>query len=116
MEVVQLLVAADGVHVGVEALTRRKAVLAQRHALPLGQGLDDLDGLARLPGHVERYGALDAVEVVIEAGALLHEERGRHTREAHLAAELALEGVADVLDRLLRLADGHPSVVVVGQV
>ena len=115
VQVVELLVAADGVHVGVDALAGAIAVLAQRHALPLGKRLDHLDVLLGRPRHVEAHGTLHAVEVVVEAGALEHEERRRHAGQIHLAPQFALERVTNVLDCLLRLADGHLGVVPLGK-
>ena len=60
MDVVCILVAADRYHVGVEAFSDTKPVLAERVALPLGKGVDDFRHLAGFLD-VEGYGALHAV-------------------------------------------------------
>ena len=40
MEVVQLLIPADGIHVGVQALAYRKLIAVQGQTLPLSQRVD----------------------------------------------------------------------------
>ena len=61
VEIVEILVAADRVHVGVEAFARLKAVFSEREALPFRERLDNLEGGARKRLHVELNRALDAV-------------------------------------------------------
>ena len=73
MEIVQILVPADGIHVGVQALAGVELIALQSQTLPLGQRVDHHGGVVHGPD-VEGDGALHAVEVVVEAGAGLHEE------------------------------------------
>ena len=61
VEVVKLLIAADGVHVGVKAFARLKAVFLQCHTFPFCEGMYDLNGLSRDCSDVELDRTLYAV-------------------------------------------------------
>ena len=74
VQVIQLLIPADCVHVGVEAFTGLKAVLLKGHTFPFGKGVDNLQGLAGKPQHIKVHGPLRAVQVVIQSAAALHEQ------------------------------------------
>ena len=86
VEVVQLLVPADGVHVAVQALAHMEVVVLQSLALPLGQGLDHLGGDAGVLD-VEGDLALHAVQVVVQAGGGLHEQGGRDAAQVQRRAQ-----------------------------
>ena len=104
VEVVQnLLVPADGVHVGIDALAGEEAVAVECHALPLCQGLHHL-GLCPGHGDFKLHRPLHAVEVVVQAGHLLHEEGGGDPVEAQGGGEV-------VLKEAMQQADGHLRVV-----
>ena len=103
MEVVHVLVAADGVHVAVEAFADPEAVVLQGFALPLGQRLDHLHLDAAVLG-VEGDFPLDAVQVVVQAGGGLDEERRRHAVEVQ-------RGAQGVGEQPLHRADGALGVV-----
>ena len=84
VDVVQLLVGTQGVHVGVDAAPGGDAQLRELGALPLGEGVHDL-GLPLV--HVldrEAHGALDAVELVVEAGPGEHDHRSGHAQQGQL--------------------------------
>ena len=103
VDVVQLLIRADSVHVGVDAIAGLDAVLRKGQTLPFGKRMHYL---AYLPVHIlhrETHGALDAVQVVIDAGALTHEQRSRHTAQAQLGGKVHLEEILDLLDGAFRL-------------
>ena len=103
VEVVQLLVAADGVHVAVQALAHPEAVVLQGLALPLGQRLHHLCfGAAVLD--VEGDLPLDAVQVVVQAGGRLQKQRRGHAVEVQRGAER-------VCEQPLHRADGALGVV-----
>ena len=103
VEVVHVLVAADGVHVAVEALAHAEAVVLQGLALPLGQRLNDLHLDAAVLG-VEGDLPLDAVQIVVQAGRSLDEERCRHAVEVQ-------RGAQGVGEQPLHGADGALGVV-----
>ena len=109
VKVVHLLIPADGVHVGVEAGALRELVPLQGQALPLGQGVDHLPVGAHV-GNVEGDRAFHAVEVVVQAGAAVHEQRGGHPVEVQPHAQAVLELLMDQFDGPLQLvvAEGHP--------
>ena len=65
VEIIQLLITADRVHIGVKTFARLKIILLQRHALPFCEGMDNLDGLAGHACKVELHRAFHAAQVVI---------------------------------------------------
>ena len=82
VQVVQLLVSADGVHIGDDAVALGHLVLSQRHTLPLCKRVYHL-GLSL--GHIlygKCHGALRSAQVVVHAESLQHKERCRHTAQA----------------------------------
>ena len=103
VEVVHVLVAADSVHVAVEALAHAETVVFQGLALPLGQRLDDLHLDAAVLG-VEGDLPLDAVQIVVQAGRSLDEERCRHAVQVQ-------RGTQGVGKQPLHRADGALGVV-----
>ena len=90
MEIIQLLIPADGVHVGVQPLAHGELVAVQGHALPLGQGVDHLGVPARV-GHVEGHGPLHAVQIVVQAGGRLHKQGGGHPAQVERTAQIVLK-------------------------
>ena len=102
VEVIHLLVAADGVHIRIQPLAGGEPVLVQRHPLPFGERMHHLRGAAGLL-QIEGNGALDAVEVVVEAGGRLHKQRRRHALEVERGAELLLKIPFQAADGGLRL-------------
>ncbi|MPN56219.1 hypothetical protein SDC9_203905 [bioreactor metagenome] len=64
MQVIQRLVAADGVHVGHKALARPESIAAKRIALPFGKRLHHLAVAARC-GDIKGNRTFHAVQVVV---------------------------------------------------
>ncbi len=94
-----LFVGAYGVHVGVDAFSGVCAQLAQLEAFPFCQGMHDF-GPGLLHGqYLERDRALDAVEVVVDTGALQDKQRGGDPAQVEFKGEV-------VLKMPLYLADG----------
>ncbi len=79
MEIVGLLIPPDGVHIGVEPLPHGELVAVERHALPLGQGVDHL-GVPPGGGNIKSDRPLHTVEVVVEARWMPPQTGGRNTR------------------------------------
>ena len=100
VEVVQVLVAADGVHVAVQALAHAEVVVLQGLALPLCQRLHHLCLNAAVLD-VEGDLALHAVQIVVQAGGSLQKQRCRHTVQvqggAQRVGEQALHGANGAL-------------------
>ena len=78
MDVVQLFIPADGVHIGVKAAAYRKIVALEGQTLPFCQRVDDLR-LRAHSGDVEADGALIAVQIVVETGILRHKQGSGYT-------------------------------------
>ena len=113
VEVVQILVPADGVHIGVQALARVELVTLQGQALPLGQGVDHHGGVVH-PPDVKGHRALHAVQVVVQAGGGRHEQGGGHPVEAQGPAEPVLEQALEQADGLLGLIDAEQGGIPLG--
>ena len=91
VQVVQLvLVPADGVHVGVDALAGVEAVALQRQPLPLGQGLHHLRPVVGAED-IEGHRPLIAVQVVVQAGLLIHKQGCRHPVKVQLGPQIVLK-------------------------
>ena len=93
MEIVQLLVAPYGVHIGVESGSRLEVVFSQSHPLPFSQRLDDLYLFFSHVLYCEADGPLDAVEVIIEPRLRSHEQRSRYSSQPQAVSQLLLEKI-----------------------
>ena len=98
VDVVQLLVRTDGVHVGVDAIARLDAVLRQGKALPFGEGMHYLADLSAHVLHGETHCTLHSVEVVIYTHSPLYEQGRSHTAQPQLRRKVHLEEVLYLLD------------------
>ena len=111
VEVVDLFVAADGVHVGEQALADLEVVALERKTLPFGQRMNDL-GIGADVGNVKGDGTLDAVEVVVQTGIFIHEQRSRNPAEIEGIAQIDLKIALDEFDGALHFIDRQRGVVV----
>ena len=74
MEIIQLFIAADCVHVRVEPFPQMKVVFLEREALPLCERLNNLSlcsGILDVEGDL----SLIPVQVVVQTGGCLKKER-----------------------------------------
>ena len=101
VDVVQLFVGADGVHVGVESVSRGDLVGSELHAFPLGQRVHHFGTAFAQVADRERHGAFHAVEVVVDARARKHEQRGRDAAQAQAAGQHVGKNLFEVGDGLL---------------
>ena len=102
VEVVEILVAADSVHIGIYALTGSKAVTHQRHALPLGKRLYDLcDRINSLDIKADR--TLNAVKIIIESRCGIDKQRRGCALQVKCGSELALKRLLEITYRGLSL-------------
>jgi len=113
VDVVQLLIAADGVHIGIEALAHAEIIAFEGIALPLGQGMHHLALLAH-GGHIEGDGALKAVEVIVHAGGFLDKQRSGYAAQIQRVGKLLLEIVLDEFDGHLHFIDAEGTSVAFG--
>ena len=110
VEVVDLLVTPDGVHIGKQALADVELVALQRQPLPLGQRMHDLR-LSADVRDVETDRALIAVQIVVQAGSLLHEQRRGYAAQIQRVGQIRLEIALDEFNGALQLVDGQGRVV-----
>ena len=101
MQVAQLLVGANGVHVGVNAVAGLHIVFGEGEALPLGQRVDHFGpGVAQiLDGEI--HSALFAAEVVVDAQTAQHKQRCRDTTEAKRGGKVIGKEFFDDFNALL---------------
>ena len=97
VDVVQFLVPADGVHIGVQAVAHGEMIPLQSQPLPLGQGVHHL-GISSYRGDVEGNRTLIAVQVVVQAGVFGDEQGSGDPLQIQRVGELILEGGFDVGD------------------
>ena len=110
VEVVHLLVAADGVHVGEQALAGLEVVALQRQTLPLGQGVYHLPVCAHI-GNIKGNRALHAVQVVVQAGIFLYEQGSGNTAQIQRLPQIHLKIALDELNGALHLIGGQRRLV-----
>ena len=103
MQIVELLISTDGVHVGIDTITRLYLILSQRKTLPLGQRVNHLSLRISQILDGERHSTLHTVQVVVDTQSLQHEQRSRHTTQPQLCGEVLLKEFLDEFDTLLRL-------------
>ena len=101
MKIVQILIGADGVHVGIDPLAGLEFEVCEPHALPLGQGVHNLRSRVFQRLHREAHRPLDAGEIIVDPGAGLHKERCRHPHQVELKRDIRLEEGLDLPDRKL---------------
>jgi len=116
VQIVKLvLVAADGVHVRIQSLAGEEAVALERKALPLCQRLHDLRLCLRAQD-IERYRALIAVEVVVQTGLFIDEQRRGNAVQVKLRAEVLLKKTLEQAYRFLRIIYRKQALVIFGYV
>jgi len=106
VDIVGGFVAADGVHIGIDALAGLIAIAAQGVALPLGERLHHLQLVAGGVGRIKDDLAFNAVEIVVEAGVPPHEKGRGDAGDIQRAGKLALEAVLQSTDGLLGIFEG----------
>ena len=104
MDVIDRLIAADGVHISVKSVPDFKFVAGKRHALPFRQGLNDLR-VAADSRNIKADRAFDSVQIIVQAGFFGDEQRGSDTLQMQACGELILEGVFYVGDGSLNLVN-----------
>ena len=103
MQVVQFLVSADGIHVGIDAVARLYLVLSQRQSLPLRQGVNHLGLRIAQVLDGKRHGAFHTVQIVVDTQSLQHKQGSRHTTQAQFRGDILLEKLFNQFNTLLRL-------------
>ena len=115
VDVVQLLVAADGVHVGIESMAYGEAVPLEGQALPLRQGVDHL-GLLADGGDVKGNGALIAVQIIVQTRGIRDEQGCGDPLEIQGVLELGLEVVFDVGNGTLGVVGIQDGLIALGDI
>ena len=69
MKIVEVFVAADGIHVGVKSVAGRDTVGRQFHPFPFGERVDDFCPPFAHAVDGEADGAFHPVQVVVDAGS-----------------------------------------------
>ena len=67
MNIIQILIPADGYHISVQTFPMGKAVFFEGISFPFGKGMDDLSWLI-LAFDIKAYRAFYAIQIVIKAG------------------------------------------------
>ena len=66
MQIIQILIPADGIHIGINAAAGAKAVALERQTFPFGETVHHLHITVHFQ-HVKLNRALHTVEIVVES-------------------------------------------------
>ena len=111
MQVIQFLVGTNGVHVRIDAVAALHLLLSQCQSLPFRQRVHHLSPCVTHILDGERHRTLHAVQVVVDAQSLQHEQRCRHTAQPQFRRQVLLKEVLNLLDTLLRLTHVQQSLI-----
>ena len=116
MDVVDLLLGAQCVHVGVYPAARSRMHHGQLPTFPFGQRVHHLGSRAAETLYGKGYGVFRPVEVVVEARLLHDGYRGRYAKQRQLRRQVVLEHVLDLFYGLFGVfAVGYRICVSVGK-
>ena len=79
MKIIQILVAAYGVHIRVKPEKGTEFIFCEREALPFCKAVHHFRGFARR-FDIEGHGALHAVEIIVQTALSRHEQRRGNAR------------------------------------
>ena len=111
VQVAQLLIASDGIHIRIDTIARLDLIVGQRQPFPLGQRMDNLSlGISQI---LDRKGnsPFRPVQVIIDTHTFEHEQRCGHTPETQLRGQVLLEKVLDLLDTHFCLGQVQKSLI-----
>ena len=77
VKIIQLLIPADSVHIGIKTLSRLEAILFKSHSLPLGKRLNHLNPFSGKCIHIKSNRTLHTVKVVIQSTGLFYKQGRR---------------------------------------
>ena len=100
MQVIQLFVGADGVHVGIKTVTGSDAVSSEFHSFPLGQRMHHLGAAFTHIFDRERNRPFDAVQVVVDSRPGQHEKRRGDPAQIQFGRQRFLKAGFNRLDGL----------------
>ena len=113
MQVVQVLVRTEGVHVGVDAASGPDAELAELEPFPFGEGMHNFGFLFVQTLDGEGDGPLHGVQVVVDAGSGKDHDGCGDAQKRQLGGQVALEHVFYGLDGFLGVFESAEQVAVV---
>ena len=111
MNIVGFLVAADGVHVGIQSFSHGKSVGFEGLTLPFGQGVNDFSGLAGFLD-VEGDGTLHPVQIIVETGLGGDHDGGRNTGQVQRFGQFRFKKVLDQFDGDFRVPQIQYGIVI----
>lgn len=114
VEAVQILIAADCVHVRIKTLTDLELIALESKTLPLCKGVNDLRGILDAV-YVESDGALDAVEVVVETRRSGYEKGSGYSVKTQCARKIILKKALEQADGSLCFIYGKQRGVTLGK-
>ena len=100
VNVIQILITADCVHVRVQAVAHTEIIAFQRQTLPFCQRMDNLCVLPHRR-HIKADRPLKAVQVIVQAGILRDKQWRGHTLQIQSGSKLFLKSTLDVRNRAL---------------
>ena len=104
VQLVQILIPADGVHIGIQTDAGAELIALQSQTLPLGQRVNHLGGSLHAVD-VKGHGALHAVQVVVQSGSGGDEQGCGHAVQMERAGQFVLKQALEQADSLLSLVN-----------
>ena len=95
MQVVEFLIGTDSVHVRIDAVAWLYLVFGQTQPLPFGQRVNHLSLCVTQILDRERHCPLHAIQVVVDAKSLKHEQRSRHAAQSQFGGKVLLKEFLD---------------------
>ena len=103
MDIIQIFVGTNGVHVGVQTFAGFESVTFQSVTFPFRQRLDDFNRLMRaLDVKSDRH--FDAVQIVVKSRAASNEKRSGNALQSQLTGEQLFKTIFNLLDCLFGIA------------
>ena len=103
VEVAQLLVGTNGVHVGIDTIPRTDVIVGQGQSFPFSQGVNHFRlGIVQVLDW-ESHGAFLSAQVVVDTHPLQYEKRCGHSSETQFRREVLLEELLYLFDAQLGL-------------
>ena len=115
MEIVQLLVGPQRIHICINAAACGSAQLGELHPFPFCEGMDNLCAAVGQILYREADRPLGAVEIVVDAGARKHDHRRCYAKQSQLGRQVDLEHIFYCLDGLFGIFGGTQEILISGR-
>ena len=103
VQIAQLFVSPDSVHVCVDAISRLNAIFGQRQTLPLRKRMHHFGLRIAQVFYREGHSTLHTIQVVVDTHSLQYKQRCRDTAQTQFRRKVHLKEVLNLFNAKLRL-------------